>query len=150
MKLSNPEFLAGACLVAMLAAPAGVLARNGARDNGGDKNKDKKTTAVPEPSTLGDDSGRSRNRFGPSGRRHAPEERYKRRIVDCVVHQTFRVALRRRRTLFIADHKEVSHRCKFAVSTSFPALGPVFYTSIANPLVKGGEPACLLLRQRNT
>jgi hypothetical protein len=52
MKLSNPEFLAAACLVAMLAAPAGVLARNRALDNGGDKNKDKKTTAVPEPSTL--------------------------------------------------------------------------------------------------
>jgi hypothetical protein len=52
MKLSNPEFLAVACLVTMLATPAAVVARNRALDNGGDKNKDTKTTAVPEPSTL--------------------------------------------------------------------------------------------------
>jgi hypothetical protein len=43
MKLDNPRFLASACLVALLAAPAGVLARDG---------KDKKHVSVPEPSTL--------------------------------------------------------------------------------------------------
>jgi hypothetical protein len=47
MKLSHPQFAASACLLAMLAAPAGLLAHDSRRPN-----DPKKTYAVPEPSTL--------------------------------------------------------------------------------------------------
>lgn len=47
MTLSNPKFAASACLLVMLAAPAGLLARDPRRPN-----DPKKTYAVPEPSTL--------------------------------------------------------------------------------------------------
>jgi hypothetical protein len=47
MKLSNPKFAAGACLLVMLAAPAGVFARYRHPDP-----EHKKPVPVPEPSTL--------------------------------------------------------------------------------------------------
>jgi hypothetical protein len=55
MKLFDSKFAAGACLFALLAAPAGVFAdRPGSgydKDNKGGKKGDK-NWAVPEPSTL--------------------------------------------------------------------------------------------------
>jgi hypothetical protein len=48
MKLSTSKIAASACLFAMLAAPAGLLAQR----RGGDPDKQHKNVAVPEPSTL--------------------------------------------------------------------------------------------------